>query len=154
LLCHTYCIKLSKGSPGSPGRPYNNQKKSFRVLVLPHLLHKAFKGISGVSWQALQQQQKNSFKVLALPHLLHKNFQRDLQGLLAGPTQRQKSHSESLLCHTYCIKLSKGSPGSPGRTLHQPTNPCFTKFIAKSFKGVSGQALHRAKSLALLQKSF
>ncbi len=39
--------------------------------------------ISGVSWQALQQQQKN--------------------------------HSKSLLCHTYCRKLSKGSPWSPGR---------------------------------------
>jgi hypothetical protein len=50
-----------------------------------------------------------------------------------------------LLCHTFCIKLSKGSPGSPGRTLHQPTNPCFATFIARSFKGVSGHALHRAK---------
>ncbi len=34
------------------------QKKSFKVLALPHLLHKAFKGIFRVSWQALQQQQQ------------------------------------------------------------------------------------------------
>ncbi len=122
--------KLSKGSSGSPGRPYNNNQKSHSKSLLCHTYCISFqRDLQGLLADPTQQQAKKSLKVLALPNVLHKAF----KGIVRVSWQtynnnNKKSHSKSLLCHTYCIKLSKGSPGSPGR----PYNNSIKKGHSKS----------------------